>query len=610
MTGHDARRIGRQCVNTVEGGVHSLQRVQGAEGPVVFDVVVVARGIGSQDHVAARGGHACDPNAWRVSAHQVHADTRHHLRVTIDPADATREIGAHQITQVIRIAQLAELAASGPASGPEGHLRFLNDETRVAERVDVADVIPVEVTEDDMLDALCLDEVLIAGLVGAVGVADGVHCVRGRLGQPYYGIRDDGRQQGAAPPVKRSTDRILTTHVGSLVRPRPIIDAMRARALGNPCDAAAFAAIIEQGVADVVRHQLEIGIDIPNDGEYGRQGYTTYINDRLSGLEPRDLEPDEDVWRGMGVSAERQQFADFFRQYDQHYRFLWMPPEVSLAELDNAPGNAARFRVTGPIGYRPKAVQHDIATLRSALASADLPVADAFITAVTPVGRKSDRGFLDVYPTDAAYLYALADALHAEYAAITDAGFIVQLDYAALNPGTQLLLVDNPNPSAADFAHAREVGVEIVNHALRGIPEERVRYHHCWGSMNTPHTFDTPLRELAPLLLKINAQAYAIEAANPRHEHEWMLWRDLKLPEGKILIPGMVSHQTNVVEHPELIAWRLQNFASVVGKENVIGGTDCGFSQFWDSIRVHPSVQWAKLQALVEGARLASQVLW
>ncbi len=410
--------------------------------------------------------------------------------------------------------------------------------------------------------------------------------------------------------MKRSTDRILTTHVGSLVRPRPIIEGMRARALGASHDSVALQSAIDQGVADVVRHQLDIGIDIPNDGEYARQGYTSYINERLSGLEPRELEADENVWRGMGVSAERQQFADFFRQYDQHYRYLWMLPEVSLAELDNAPGNAARFRVSGPIGYRTEAVQHDIATLKSALASVDLPAADAFITAVTPVGRKSDRGFLDVYSSDAAYLYALADALREEYAAITEAGFIVQLDYAALNPGTQLLLVDNPNPSDEDFARAREVGVEIVNHALRGIPEDRVRYHHCWGSMNSPHTFDTPLRDLAPLLLKINAQAYAIEAANPRHEHEWMVWKDLTLPEGKILIPGMVSHQTNVVEHPELIAWRLQNFASVVGKENLIAGTDCGFSQFWDSIRVHPSVQWAKLQALVEGARLASQALW
>jgi 5-methyltetrahydropteroyltriglutamate--homocysteine methyltransferase len=405
--------------------------------------------------------------------------------------------------------------------------------------------------------------------------------------------------------VKRSTDRILTTHVGSLVRTRAIIEGMKARALGASVD---LRPEIEHGVAEVVLKQVDIGIDIPNDGEFARQGYTTYINERLLGLEPRALEPDENVWRGMGISAEREKFADFFQQYDRHYRFLWMPPDVSISELDNAPGNAARFRVTGPIGYRPEAVACDIATLKSALAG--LTVADAFITAVTPVGRKSDRGFRDVYPTDAAYLYALADALSVEYTAITEAGFIVQLDYAALNPGTQLLLVDNPNPTDEDLRRAREVGVEIVNHALRGIPEERVRYHHCWGSMNSPHTFDTPLRELAPLLLKIKAQAYAIEAANPRHEHEWMVWRDIKLPEGKILIPGMVSHQTNVVEHPELISWRIQNFASVVGKENVIAGTDCGFSQFWDSIRVHPSVQWAKLEALVAGARLASEALW
>ncbi len=186
----------------------------------------------------------------------------------------------------------------------------------------------------------------------------------------------------------------------------------------------------------------------------------------------------------------------------------------------------------------------------------------------------------------------------------------MQVDLAALNPNRKMMLTDDPGLSPAEVQHGIEQGVEIINHALRGIPEDRVRYHHCWGSMNQPHTQDAPLASIIPMMLKIHAQAYVIEAANPRHEHEWMVWKDHKLPDGKILIPGLISHQTNVVEHPELVAWRIKNYASVVGKENVIAGADCGFSQYWDSIRVHPTVQWAKLKSLVGGAAIASAALW
>ncbi len=235
---------------------------------------------------------------------------------------------------------------------------------------------------------------------------------------------------------------------------------------------------------------------------------------------------------------------------------------------------------------------------------------DAFIPADLPTTRMADDDILDVYPSIEAYLYAAADALHEEYRAISDAGLIVQLDLAALALGRRTALTERREMSDDERQRAIDQGVEIINHALHGIPEERVRYHHCWGSGNSPHTQDPPLRDFVHTMLRINAQAYSIEAANPRHEHEWMLWKDVKLPDGKILIPGLISHQTNVVEHPELVAWRIQNFASVVGKQNVIGGVDCGFSQFWDSIRVHPSVQWAKLKALSDGAALASHALW
>jgi 5-methyltetrahydropteroyltriglutamate--homocysteine methyltransferase len=392
--------------------------------------------------------------------------------------------------------------------------------------------------------------------------------------------------------MKRSTDRILTTHVGSLIRTPEIMQGMKARALGKPYDQAKLAADIRQGIIDVVHKQVQLGIDIPNDGEFARHGFATYVYQRLGGLEPRPAEPGDNIWSG-GDAAEEAVFPDFFRQYSSHFRYLWMHPDVSLDEIPNRPGTGERFRVVGPITYTGQdEVRRDIETLKAALQG--MKVADAFITAAPP-SRRTETDILKLYPNEKAYLYAVADALHDEYRAITDAGFVLQLDLAATS---------GHNP------HAVEERVEAVNHALRGIPEEQVRYHHCWGSMNHPHTTDTPLKDFVHAMLRIKAQAYSIEAANPRHEHEWMLWQDVKLPDGKILIPGLISHQTNVVEHPELVAWRIKNYASAVGKENVIAGADCGFAQHWDAIRVHPTVQWAKLKSLVDGAALASKELW
>jgi 5-methyltetrahydropteroyltriglutamate--homocysteine methyltransferase len=403
--------------------------------------------------------------------------------------------------------------------------------------------------------------------------------------------------------VKRSTDRILTTHTGSLVRPREIIEGMKARLIGKPYDQDKLAADIRAGIHAVVRKQVEVGIDIPNDGEFGRRGFTSYVHERLGGLEARPPDPGEAM---LGPGGERALFQEFSEQYDSHFRFIWMYPDVSMEEVKETPANGEWFTLTAPISYTGHAaVQHDIATLKEATRGLD--IADAFITAVTPNTHRYDKGIEQFYPSKEAYLYAVADALHEEYQAITGSGCILQLDFAALNPQG---LIDRRRATAEEVQRAREVAVEVLNHALQGIPEDRVRYHHCWGGNNRPHTTDTPLREIVPLLLKIKAQAYGVEAANPRHEHEWMVWKDVKLPDGKILIPGMISQSTNVVEHPELIAWRLENFASVVGKENLIAGVDCGFSQYWDQIRCHPSVQWAKLQALAEGAALASEKLW
>ncbi len=397
----------------------------------------------------------------------------------------------------------------------------------------------------------------------------------------------------------------MTTHSGSLIRTREIIEGMKAMSLDQPYDPAKLAADIRAGVKEVVRKQVEVGIDIPNDGEYARRIFHGYIHERLSGLAPRTLEPAE---IGGSQLVERQQFAGFYEQYEKYSRTMWMLPDISTDELGKNAETTEWFRLTGPITYTGQAVvKRDIDTLQDALQG--LQVADAFITAVTPVSRKLDRGILDYYPSETAYLYALADAMEQEYRAITQAGFVLQLDFAALNPHEQLLK-GRTDLTTEELHQAIELGIEVTNHALRDIPVEQVRYHHCWGSNNRPHVEDVPLRDFAHLMLKIKAQAYGVEAANPRHEHEWMVWQDVKLPEGKILIPGLVSQSTNVVEHPELIAWRIKNFASVVGKENVIVGTDCGFSQSWELIRVHPTVQWAKLKALADGAALASRELW
>jgi len=408
--------------------------------------------------------------------------------------------------------------------------------------------------------------------------------------------------------VHRSTDRILTTHVGSLVRPANILRGMKARTLEQPYDQRVLAEDVRAGIQHVVREQVEAGIDIPSDGEFGRAGFVNYIHERLTGIERRPLDPDEDIW-GAGADREQQVFPEFFEQYHDHFRYLWMSPEVPIDDVPNLPGNYEKFRVVDKVQYMgQQLIQQDIATFQSALQG--LNVADAFINAVSPMQRvRSDRNVLDFYRSEEDYMYALADVMREEYRAITEAGFLLQVDLGALNP-RRGVLQHNRNPTLEDMTRAMELAVDVLNHALQGIPEDQVRYHHCWGSMNSPHTQDQPLRQIVGPMLKIKAQAYVLEAANPRHEHESMVWKDVKLPDGKVLIPGVISHQTNVVEHPELVAWRLKNFASVVGKENLIGGVDCGFSQYWDSIRVHPTVQWAKLSALAEGVNLASQELW
>ncbi|HLZ72026.1 MAG TPA: cobalamin-independent methionine synthase II family protein [Dehalococcoidia bacterium] len=403
--------------------------------------------------------------------------------------------------------------------------------------------------------------------------------------------------------MKHSTDRILTTHAGSLVRPPEIIAVMAAREARQPYDQAAFSGQLHDGVAEVVREQAAAGVDIPSDGEYGKVGWTNYVTERISGLEARPFEPG----RARQIfGKDREDFADFYAAWNRHERTMWLPPAQAAAP---ATSSLIAWECTGPIKYTgQQAIQTDIANFKAALNGVRVQGAfeDAFLPVSAPGSAEATR-LNQYYPSEEAYLYALADALKEEYRAIVDAGLLVQVDDAFLPALYDRLLLSGSLEDYRKFSHLR---VEAVNHALKGIPEDRVRYHICWGSWNGPHSTDVPLKEIVDLVLEVNAGAYSIEAANPRHEHEWRVWENVKLPEGKILIPGVVTHSTNIIEHPELVAERITRFARLVGRENVIAGTDCGFSQIWNLIRTHPSIQWAKLRALAEGARLATQQLW
>ena len=401
--------------------------------------------------------------------------------------------------------------------------------------------------------------------------------------------------------MKRSTDRILTTHVGSLVRPPEVLEDILLKVAGKKVDEAGFQEKVKAGVAAVVRKQAEIGIDIPRDGEFSKPTFSSYVAERLAGLGPTPPTAPRYTYAKL-----TEEFPGFMAQYNAMFTIMWMPQSIPGETVRAAMAAPPDVRsVIGPIKYQGQAlVQRDISNFKAALNGQKF--VEAFMPSATP--SRADVDADQIYPTESAYLYALADAMHEEYQAIVDAGFVVQRDLGL--PARNQVLPGKADASWADLRRASEMQIEAYNHALRGIPEDRVRYHLCWGSMNTPHTTDVPLKEIIDLILRINAQAYSIEAANPRHEHEWMVWKDVKLPDGKILIPGIISHQTNVVEHPELVAMRIKNYASVVGRENVIASTDCGFAQGWSMIRVHPEVQWAKLATLVEGAKLASRELW
>ena len=384
--------------------------------------------------------------------------------------------------------------------------------------------------------------------------------------------------------MARSTDRILTTHVGSLVRPPELVEYIAAIEKGLAVDMKAFDALLQRKVDEVVKRQQQAGIDIVSDGEFGKfRSWSFYVHDRLEGIEERNAEAPR------GAGRDQKKFPEFYAEYFPTQKLPKRGTIVCVA----------------PLRYKGQAaVQKDIAIFKAALKGAD--VTGGFLPVVAPASAVPFSKN-EYYKNDEEFLFALGDALHEEYAAIVNAGLDVQIDDAFL---PYMYDVAFGGEDLANFRKWAELRIEAVNRALKGIPEEKVRYHICWGSFNTPHTSDIALKDIVDLVLKVKAGAYCIEMGNPRHEHEWRVWETVKLPAGRILVPGVISHSTNVVEHPELVAERLVRIAKLVGRENVMGGTDCGFAQSPHVKRVHELIMWAKLESLAEGARIASRELW
>ncbi len=383
--------------------------------------------------------------------------------------------------------------------------------------------------------------------------------------------------------MQRSTDRFLTTHTGSLPRPDDLADLLYAREAGELRDRAALEARVRSAVAEVVRKQAEAGIDVVNDGEMGKIGYSTYVKDRLSGF------GDETQKRASLTAADMADFPEFTQRAFSGRKIPAMK----------------RPSCNGPVAYRDTAeLSRDLDNLKAALAGVE--VTEAFLSAASPGVIAQFLGN-HYYPTHEAYIAALADATKVEYDAIHRAGFLLQVDCPDLAMSRHIQFAAS---STAEFRKVAELHIEALNHALRDVPPDRIRLHLCWGNYEGPHHRDIALREIVDIVLKARVGAISYEAANPRHEHEFKVFTDVRLPPGVILIPGVLDSTTNFIEHPEVVAMRICNLARIVGRENVIAGTDCGFATFAGFSRVAASITWAKLRAMAEGARIASRELW
>jgi len=378
-------------------------------------------------------------------------------------------------------------------------------------------------------------------------------------------------------------DRILTTHVGSLPRTTQVLDAMKAKLSGGEFSKEAYQTEIARGVKDIVKKQADLGIDVVADGEMSKSGFFTYIEERMNGFEARKDE------KFKMFEAEIEAFPEYYEDY------------FARAMLGGTVVPMFPMYCVGPVSYKGHdLLQHDIDNLKAALEGVD--VEGAFIPATAPAGV----GYNDYYNTEEEFAEAVAEALREEYEAIVDAGFLLQID----DPFLCDILVD-PELNEKEMDKKANTYVEAINHSTRNIPEEKIRFHTCYGINEGPRIHEAPGGQVAKYMLNIKAGGYSFEAANPRHEHDYHIWEDFKLPEGRAVIPGVITHASNIVEHPELIAERLVRYAKLVGRENVLAGGDCGFSsQACYHTEVHPKVIWAKFEAMAEGARLATEQLW
>jgi 5-methyltetrahydropteroyltriglutamate--homocysteine methyltransferase len=391
--------------------------------------------------------------------------------------------------------------------------------------------------------------------------------------------------------MQRSTTRIRTSHVGRLPPPKGWEAVPAQLANAEITDPQALAARAVPAVAEIVRRQAEIGIDCVGDGEFWTARSRAHYAAHFTGIEARTLQPGEPPTTRHST-RERDEFPDFYSDCDRAGTMFLVPGETPVAPITE------KVVARGPVKSKGAAIQRQIDTFKAAIVHSGAAVEEAFIPLIAP-GWLDHFIFNEYYKSEEEFLFALADAMAEEYRAVVAAGFILQIDDPGLPDWWDML---KPEPSVADYRNFARLRIDAVNHALAGIPEDRVRYHLCWGSWHGPHTHDLPLEHIIDLILQVKAQTYSFEAANVRHEHEWRIWQEVKLPDGKMLMPGVVSHATNLVEHPHLVADRIRRFVTIAGRENVVAGTDCGLGG-----RLHPDLVWAKLRALVDGARLASR---